>query len=74
MISEDTWIYITYIRNNNEEKIYINGVIDNTKTGAVDFDYSDRKLNFAILNSTSGLNYNYCFDGKLDDIRIYTEN
>ena len=75
-IAANAWthIAITYDRDNNEAKTYINGVLDSTTdiSGVGDgvLDWADAKLGGGFVTAAPGATTT-TFMGQMDDVRIY---
>lgn len=68
----DTWYYVTAVidRENNEQKIYINGVENSDINDISGYGSFDSQTSNEILIGARRGDVSY-FDGKIDDVRIY---
>ena len=65
-VSISSWNHIVCTQDNNESRIYLNGVL--VKTGiSLEFGQGNGSLTFGTIYSGTPVHY----DGKLDDVRIY---
>ena len=68
-VPSNTWSYITGVREGNNLKIYINGILNNTAVGASAEDISYQSNNFTPTIGNLGGGYPY--GGSIDDFKIY---
>ncbi|MBW8001314.1 MAG: hypothetical protein FVQ80_04760 [Planctomycetes bacterium] len=77
ILAKDTWYHIVAVRNGTAQQIYIDGVLDNSRTclaGPVDFvgGYDDGNVQIGRYTRTGGpAGGNFLFDGSIDNVRIY---
>ncbi len=66
----DEWQHIACTFNGSEMKLYVNGVLKDSKARSGDIDWSNLPIE-ARIGSYFDDNEAYFFDGQIDDIRIY---
>ena len=69
VVSRDTWHHITYTYDGHNQKIYIDGILDNTQAdegGAIDTGTNDLYIGRGSINSNT-----YFFNGLIDEVKIY---
>jgi hypothetical protein len=72
--SLNVWYYVAGVYNATSRTldIYVNGVLDNgTLTGAIPMSQVNAPVNLYVGKRTSLHGGGYCFDGIIDDVRIY---
>ena len=72
LLSDTTWTHIAFVSNGTSQKLYVNGELANSQTATPDFT---TVTEFTTIGAehTNGNNIYNCFNGKLNDIRIYDE-
>lgn len=72
LLSDTTWTHIAFVSNGTSQKLYVNGELANSQTATPDFA---TVTEFTTIGAehTNGNNIYNCFNGKLNDIRIYDE-
>ena len=72
LLSDTTWTHIAFVSNGTSQKLYVNGELANSQTATSDFT---TVTEFTTIGAehTNGNNIYNCFNGKLNDIRIYDE-
>ena len=66
----DTWQHIACTYNGSEMKLYVDGILVESKTRNGDIDWSNLPIE-ARIGSYIDDDENYYFDGQIDDIRIW---
>ena len=69
-LNAETWYHCVFTCNGNDQKLYINGVLEKSRTSAFDFSTI---IPFTSIGSeqTNGGSPRVYFNGKLNDVRIY---
>lgn len=68
VLADDTWYHAAFTAKNNEQKLYLNGVLD--KTGAETSSGIDTSAEKLIIGARNNGTSNY-FNGLIDEVRIY---
>lgn len=66
---ENTWYHVAGVFDGTEQRIYVNGILENSRTTESDsIDYADSWLALGIYKDD---NENFTLDGQLDEVRIW---
>ena len=68
LLTDDVWQHVVVTFDNGERRLYINGVLDTTQTGAVIPMNSTRPLSFGREGPSYG---GWRYDGLMDDVRVW---
>ena len=64
----DTWVHICIVRTPTERRLYVNGVLTDTRTGAGDLSGIDTTCKIGVDNLSSTIYYTI---GRMNDFRVY---